>query len=199
MTALPASRWRTRWRVSWRVPALLAGLAVAAAARSALPSGSVGEGLLTGAGFGSALVALAVASGWRGGPVGRWTVLAGLLGGAVLVSLAVVLAPPFSPPLLRTGAPFVPWLAVTALVAVAEEAVFRGVLFDALEHRGGSVAAVAVTTIAFALMHVPLYGWQVVPLDLGVGLFLGGLRLAGGGVAAPAVAHFIADVATWWL
>jgi membrane protease YdiL (CAAX protease family) len=61
------------------------------------------------------------------------------------------------------------------------------------------VAAIVVTSVAFALMHVPLYGWHVVPLDLGVGIFLGGLRLASGGIAAPAVAHAVADIATWWL
>jgi hypothetical protein len=48
-------------------------------------------------------------------------------------------------------------------------------------------------------MHVPLYGWQVVPLDLGVGVWLAGLRLATGGVAAPALAHWIADLSTWWI
>jgi len=56
-----------------------------------------------------------------------------------------------------------------------------------------------VTSVAFALMHVPLYGWHVVPLDLGVGIWLGGLRLLGRGVAAPALAHVLADLVTWWL
>ena len=56
-----------------------------------------------------------------------------------------------------------------------------------------------MTAVLFALMHVPLYGWHVVPLDLGVGLWLAGLRLATGGVAAPAIAHTVADLATWWL
>ena len=59
--------------------------------------------------------------------------------------------------------------------------------------------AVIVTAVLFAMMHVPLYGWHVVPLDLGVGLWLAGLRLATGGVAAPAIAHTVADLATWWL
>jgi hypothetical protein len=59
--------------------------------------------------------------------------------------------------------------------------------------------AVVATSLVFALIHVPLYGWHVVPLDLGVGLLLGGLRLVTGGVTAPAAAHTIADVATWWL
>jgi hypothetical protein len=30
-------------------------------------------------------------------------------------------------------------------------------------------------------------------------VWLCGLRLASGGVAAPAVAHALADLATWWL
>jgi hypothetical protein len=48
-------------------------------------------------------------------------------------------------------------------------------------------------------MHVPLYGWGVVPLDFGVGFWFAGLRLTGGGVAAPTIAHVIADLSTWWL
>jgi hypothetical protein len=44
-----------------------------------------------------------------------------------------------------------------------------------------------------------MYGWTAVPLDLAVGVWLGGLRLATGGVAAPATAHALADLAYWWL
>ena len=54
-------------------------------------------------------------------------------------------------------------------------------------------------TVAFALLHVPLNGWHVVPLDLAVGLGLGGLRVATRSVVAPAAAHAIADLATWWV
>jgi hypothetical protein len=46
---------------------------------------------------------------------------------------------------------------------------------------------------------VPLYGWGAVPLDLAVGVWLGGLRLVTGGWAAPAVAHTFADLAAGWL
>jgi membrane protease YdiL (CAAX protease family) len=99
----------------------------------------------------------------------------------------------------RPAAPFVPWAVIIVLVAVAEEAILRGRLFDAIRRAGGVGIALAITTTAFALMHVPLYGWHVVPLDLAVGLALGGLRVATGGIAAPAAAHAIADLATWWL
>jgi membrane protease YdiL (CAAX protease family) len=93
------------------------------------------------------------------------------------------------------------------LVAGAEELLLRGALFDRIvvaagargAGRRGIVVAVVVTSTVFAVMHVPLYGWHVVPLDLGVGCCLAGLRIVTGGVAAPAAAHAVADLATWWL
>jgi membrane protease YdiL (CAAX protease family) len=103
------------------------------------------------------------------------------------------------PGLARPAAPFLPWALVTLVVASAEEGILRGVLFDRMEAAGGLVAAVVVTTIVFALMHVPLYGWHVVPLDLTVGLGLAGLRVATRSIVAPAIAHTVADLATWWL
>jgi membrane protease YdiL (CAAX protease family) len=103
------------------------------------------------------------------------------------------------PGLGRPAAPFLSWAAVTVLVAAAEEALLRGVLFDGLERRGGLALAVVVTTAVFAVMHVPLYGWHVVPLDLAVGLVLAGLRLSTRTIVAPAAAHAVADLATWWI
>ena len=72
-------------------------------------------------------------------------------------------------------------------------------LFDRLRLAGGTTLAIAVTTVAFALLHVPLYGWHVVPLDVAVGLGFAGLRLSTRTVLAPALAHAVADLATWWL
>src|SRR5215218_5401570 len=116
------------------------------------------------------------------------TVLGGELGGSLL-----------PPGLGRPAAPFAPWALVTLVVAIAEEGVLRGVLFDRVRDAGGLGLAVVLTSVAFALLHVPLYGWHVVPLDLAVGLLLAGLRLGTGGIAAPAAAHAVADLATWWL
>jgi membrane protease YdiL (CAAX protease family) len=103
------------------------------------------------------------------------------------------------PGLGRPAATFVPWALITIVVASAEEGVLRGVLFDRLERLAGLAPAIALTTIAFALVHVPLYGWHVVPLDLAVGLVLAGLRVGTQGLLAPAAAHVVADLATWWL
>jgi membrane protease YdiL (CAAX protease family) len=158
-----------------------------------------------GAGFGLALLAVVLARGGRFGIGPRpWRqAVAGTAFGLALVALALVAdalaREPLVQGLARPASPFVPWAAVTIVVAVAEEAVLRGLLFDRVRRSGGTVVALGVTTVAFALMHVPLYGWHVVPLDLAVGLALGGLRIATRGLVAPAAAHVVADLATWWL
>jgi membrane protease YdiL (CAAX protease family) len=133
-----------------------------------------GPAILVGAAFGLALACLALA-------------------GPVLTDTGVV------PGLGRPAAPFLPWAAITIVVATAEEVLLRGILLDRLRRIGGPTLALLVTSAVFALLHVPLYGWHVVPLDLAVGLLLGGLRLVTGRVAAPAAAHAVADLATWWL
>lgn len=155
---------------------------------------------LVGLGFGLAFVAIAAAGGVRISRPPLAAVLIGLAGSLLLVALAFGASQLAGQPIRAVPkTEFVAWTAVTILVATAEELVLRGALFDALRGSLGLGVAVIVTSAAFALMHVPLYGWHVVPLDLGVGVFLAGLRLASGSVAAPAVAHVVADLATWWL
>jgi len=184
--------------------------ALAVAGRWQLQVRGPGDGLVVGALFGSTLVAVALIGGWRPtrldvpGPAG-WPGLAlapavslGLAGGLALVALALLLGRDGFPS-LRPAMAFAPWVGVTVLVATAEELVLRGALFDAAERLAGPVGAVLVTSAAFGLMHVPFYGWEALPLDVAVGLVFGGLRLGTGGVVAPAVAHVIADLATWWL
>ena len=178
---------------------LLAGLVAASLARAALNGHSAASAFAAGAAFGAALVTMGAAAGWRFARPTAASLLAGVLGGAVLIALPR-LADPLMPAIIgMRPEPFAGWLLVTTVVVTGEEVLLRGALFGALERSAGPVAAVAVTSLAFALMHVPLYGWQVVPLDLGVGVWLGGLRLATGGVAAPAMAHWLADLSTWWV
>jgi membrane protease YdiL (CAAX protease family) len=168
--------------------------------------------LAVGAGFGLALLALVAGARRTTAPFEErrvrwgWITVAGVLGLAVgLALVATALAAPALAGvprvqgLARPAAPFGPWAVVTIVVATAEEAILRGVLFGAVRRASGTMAALGLTTLAFALMHVPMYGWHVVPLDLAVGFTLGGLRIATRGIAAPAVAHAIADLATWWL
>jgi len=187
------------------VPArLVAGLAAIVSARWCATTIGI-DPLLVGVGFGLALASLASLGRTRSAQLGRGskTFAIGVAFGFGLV--AIVLAgsalggTTLVPGTGRPASPFVPWAAITILVASAEEVLLRGRLFDVVRRAGGVIPAVLVTTVAFALMHVPLYGWHVVPLDLAVGLGLGGLRLATGGVTAPAAAHAVADLATWWL
>jgi membrane protease YdiL (CAAX protease family) len=94
-----------------------------------------------------------------------------------------------------TSAPRVTAFAIVASVvaAGAEEVVFRRGLYALLE-RWGPVVAIASTSMVFALVHVPMYGWTVIPLDTAAGVVLGWQRWASGTWTAPAVAHAVANV-----
>lgn len=135
---------------------------------------------------------------WWAGPSWRAVGL-GLAGGAGLLGAALIrpgtVLVIVRPPLDRVGW----WGALVIAVAVSEEVLLRGVLLDAVSRAAGPVAGAAVAAVAFAALHVPLYGWGAVPLDLAVGIWLGGLRLVAGSVAAPALAHSLADLGAPWL
>lgn len=176
----------------------LAGLGLVVIVRP-LVAGRAGASSIPAAGlFAVALAGLALASGWRPGGL-RWLpVLSGLAAGGVFVLGPVLVRGA----VVASGAPgsrLAVWSIVVSMVAVVEEAFFRGALWMAFERRFDSVVALLSTTIAFAVIHVPLYGWRAVPLDLGVGLGLGALRVWSGGVSASAVAHVVADLAGGWL
>lgn len=198
MIALPA-RARPAGR-TLRPVAMVIGLAIVVGIRWAVVVGDAMPALAVGTGFGVGLMALAVLGGGRMPRPNAVSAGVGFAGGLVLVGLAAgsrIVGVPGSS--FAPAAALLPWAGVTILVAIAEELVLRAALFDALADVHGDGAAVVVTSLVFALMHVPLYGWHVVPLDLGVGLWLGGLRLVSGSVVAPAIAHAVADLATWWL
>lgn len=156
--------------------------------------------------FAAVLAGLALLSGWRPRRPSRtaWLgdIALGLGAGALLCALPLAHR-------LASGVPAVPrpawglvatWSLATLGVAIAEEVLLRGALYDAVHAACGTeVAAVLVAAVAFALIHLPLYGTGALPLDLGVGVFLGCLRLASGGVVAPATAHAAADLALWWV
>jgi membrane protease YdiL (CAAX protease family) len=82
-----------------------------------------------------------------------------------------------------------------SVAAVAEEAFFRRFLYGWLSRWGVPIALVG-SAVAFAAVHVPLYGLVALPIDLGAGLLLGWQRWATGGWTAPAVTHVIANLLT---
>jgi hypothetical protein len=195
------------------VAAGVAGLAGAVAVRVGVAGGAGVRSPAAGLLFAVLLAAVALGVSMpAGAPAGgvraflrpfiRRGLPAGLAGAAVLcaVPLVVHLRTPGGPlPLGQLPL----WASVVTVVAVAEEALLRGALWTAaaaLAAGGrGDMLALALTTPAFTLLHVPLYGWAALPLDLAVGLLLGGLRMLTGGWGAPAVAHTVADLAGWWL
>jgi uncharacterized protein len=182
-----------------RIALGLAGLAVACAVRLAVAGRAGAASISAGVVFGAivAMIAVAIRSGAHRRPLGR-SLGIGVLGGTVLCVPALARHLVAGSPLV-TGHGYLPWALGVVVVAGAEEALLRGSLFVAVENRAGTVAAVALTSVAFALLHVPLYGWAVVPLDLAVGVWLGVLRAAAGSAVAPGVAHALADLAGWWL
>lgn len=180
----------------------IAGALVAAVAVRSAVGGASAVGALA---FVAVLGAAVAASGWRprvGAELGARSLSWGLAGAGALTAGPLLRhwsAPALAPPVPGPGSGFASWAVVVVAVVVAEEALLRGALWQACQRVAGGAGALAVTTAAFAVMHVPLYGWRAVPLDVLVGLALGALRMVSGSVTAPAVAHLVADWAGWWL
>jgi membrane protease YdiL (CAAX protease family) len=105
---------------------------------------------------------------------------------------AIGLATSMSGPVVRV--PFAAWaLPLSVLAAVAEEALFRRVAYGWLVPWGVPVAIVG-SAVLFAIVHVPLYGVAVLPVDLGAGLLFGWQRWATGTWTVPAATHAAANV-----
>ena len=99
-----------------------------------------------------------------------------------------------------TGRPidaFWGWAAMAAVVATLEETAIRGALYRRWLEEVGPVAAIGIGAAVFALIHLPRYGFSAMPLDLAVGVALGGLRAVTGRVLPCAIAHTIADWGAW--
>ena len=79
------------------------------------------------------------------------------------------------------------------LAAVAEEAWFRRLCFGLLAP-AGPVVAVAGSSVLFALVHVSIYGFWILPLDLAAGAVLGWQRAVTGSWVTPAVTHMVANL-----
>ena len=173
---------------------LLCGFSLAVLLRVLVGGVGVSQSATAGLLFGALLIAMSLAAGTRV-PLSWRAALAGLAG-AVLLCLPVLWGRtgPLQP---ATG--FASWAVVVALVAAAEEVFLRGALYDALVRASGPLVAVVIGAAAFAALHVPLYGWRVVPLDFAVGVVLGELRRSTGTPLAPGVAHVGADWAGWFL
>jgi hypothetical protein len=95
-------------------------------------------------------------------------------------------------PLLDAAPPIAPLL-LNGLAAVAEEAFFRRLLYGLLSPWGRDVAVIG-SAVAFAAVHVTVWGPAVLPLDLAAGLILSWQRAATGRWTVPAATHVAANV-----
>ena len=137
-------------------------------------------------------VALGVAGvAWRAGPTppAGWAPSLGVLGaGAMAFAVGrAVVELPVQPSGLAVA------IGLNALAAVAEEAFFRRYLYGLVADAYSPVVAVTVTAGAFALVHVTVWGWWVLPLDLAAGLLLSWQRAATGRWSVPAATHVLAN------
>lgn len=178
---------------------LIVGFALAVCLRVAIGGAKVAGSAPAGLAFAVCLVAIGLAcKSYPQTSLTRRALGVGLAG-ALVLCLPSIVASAVHPHAHPAAAGYVSWALVVTLVAVAEEYFLRGVLFDAVTAWRGRSAAVVVGAFAFAVLHVPLYGWHVLPLDLAVGLWLGSLRLVARAWTAPALAHTLADLFAWWL
>ena len=116
---------------------------------------------------------------------------------------------------------FVRSVVLNALAAVAEEAFFRRLVFDLLStgarrragvepavvqktaagtdsctnvgSSDGDTVAIVGSALLFALVHVTVWGWAVLPLDLAAGLLLSWQRSVSGRWSVPAATHVLAN------
>jgi membrane protease YdiL (CAAX protease family) len=117
-----------------------------------------------------------------------WTVWLGVTAAGVAVFVVARLAWTALPvPATAWGA------AATVLAGVAEEAVFRRLLYDRLS-LFGPMAAVVACAAAFAAVHVPVYGFASIPVNLAAGFVLGWQRWATGDWRSPALTHSLANL-----
>jgi membrane protease YdiL (CAAX protease family) len=82
-------------------------------------------------------------------------------------------------------------LALALVAGVGEELLFRGWMQEWLTPTAGPWAALAVTSIAFGLVHAVTPAYAV--LAMGIGLYLGGLQMWTGNLLAPIVVHALYD------
>lgn len=182
-----------------QVALLGTGVAAAALLRAAAGGADPAASVPAAALFAAALLLLTRAAGWRPARMRARDAGLGIAGAALLLGAWLMGGAHLLLDAPEHAAALAWWTPLVVVVAVAEEMALRGALFAALLRWKGTPTAIAVSALLFGLIHVPLYGWQALPLDAAAGVVLGGLRVLSGGVAAPAVAHALTDLAAGWL
>lgn len=176
---------------------LAIGFLLAIALRVAIGGVGVAYSPLAGLAFAGVLFGFCVIYGLS--TTLSWKILATGIAGAVLLLVVPSVEKITGLSGVHPSGSYTSWALTIAFVALAEEAFLRGVFFSVLAKWQGETIAVIAATVLFTILHIPLYGWHVVPLDFTVGLWLGMLRLISGSWVAPGIAHTLADLGSWWL
>ncbi len=136
------------------------------------------------------LAIAAIAQRWLGVPLPLGSLSSGLAFGILAATLFLLL-----PAAIHQGVWHVrpTLLPLAGAVSIGEEVAVRGLVYGMLSP-AGAPAAVGLSTLVFALMHALAYGPAALPLLLAAGAVLGYLRWVSGGLAAPALAHTLADI-----
>ena len=85
-------------------------------------------------------------------------------------------------------------VAAGVVAAVAEELFFRRLVYGWLASSWGAAVAICGSGVAFAAIHVPVYGFAVLPIDTAAGLLLGWQRWMTGGWSASGLTHVAANL-----
>ena len=85
-------------------------------------------------------------------------------------------------------------VAASVVAAVAEEVFFRRLVYGWLASSWGAAVAICGSALAFAAIHVPVYGFAVLPIDTAAGLLLGWQRWMTGGWSASGLTHVAANL-----
>jgi membrane protease YdiL (CAAX protease family) len=85
-------------------------------------------------------------------------------------------------------------VAASVAAAVAEEVFFRRLVYGWLASSWGTAVAICGSAVAFAAIHVPVYGFAVLPIDTAAGLLLGWQRWMTGGWSASGLTHVAANL-----
>jgi membrane protease YdiL (CAAX protease family) len=85
-------------------------------------------------------------------------------------------------------------VAASVVAAVAEEMFFRRLVYGWLAASWGAAVAICGSAVAFAAIHVPVYGFAVLPIDTAAGLLLGWQRWMTGGWTASGLTHVAANL-----
>lgn len=160
------------------------------------PSGRLTRGIL----YGCLFLACCAVGRWKfsleGIGITRQNVGRGFLYAGIILAIGFAFMFAVQPPEALAEMSFALLLPVLfyLVVAMAEEAWFRGLIFKALYDWRGALLAVFGSAILFGLMHIPTHGWQGLLFSLSIGLPYAIVRLKTDNILGLIVVHWLTNL-----